>query len=370
MSRLGFALIVLLAACAPSATAPQTASPSLGSPISTETATGTPRVTATLAPTQSVTPVATASPGPTEKPQTDYAVAPKVGVAQAVFPIMTTLRLKLATVDESVVSAATWGVSQYLFAIDAYRNGQSPALPITGRFLAAVSTSLKESAEPGVQRKFEIEALTVDRHVQKPWGTHAYVDVTVTLVDRAVNGNAPDQRETGKLRLTGDKMFVTDGWDYANDRWFNGFGPLSLEQVRTGVAAAVQSYLWLESWTANTSPPALTWNTGTAFQQARTARVKEAFAGATSQLFEGVSATIEQFETIDGVWSGVATVHVMGTAITTNTSGKSDRLPFDRHVRAFVLGNWAPEVVDDQLPQRDWTSGGELALDKVDVNRA
>jgi len=36
----------------------------------------------------------------------------------------------------------------------------------------------------------------------------------------------------------------------------------------------------------------------------------------------------------------------------------------------FVLGNWIPAVVDEQLPSRDWASGGDLALAEVDQNRA
>ena len=371
MRKLIFAVVALLVSCAP-VTTPQSAAPSVastplqsGAPI----ATTTPSETSSSAPSPIASP--TATPAPLPQPETGFDVAPTVSVGQAVFPIMTTLRLKLATIDDVVRGDARWGVERYLQSIDSYRNGQSPALPITGPFLAAVSAALKESATPGVQRKFEIESLNVDHHVQKPWGTHAYVEVTVSLVDRAVNGNAPDQRETGKLRLTGDKMFVTDGWDFDNDRWFNGFGPLPLEQVRSGVAEALQSYFWMESWTANTTPPALSWNASSAFQQERATRVKAAHvAGAVSQLFEGVSATIEGFETIDGIWSGIATVRVNGTRVTTNASGQTTRAPFERQVRAFILGNWSPEVVDEQTSTGTWASGGELALDQVDVNRA
>jgi hypothetical protein len=298
-------------------------------------------------------------------------VAPTVAVKPGVFPIMTSLQLRLATIDEQVRSAARFGVERYLQSIDFYRNGQSPALPITGPFLDAVSTALKESATPGVKRQFQIESLTVDRHVQKPWGTHAYVEVTVSLVDRAVDGNAPDQRETGKLRLAGDKMFVTDGWDFDHDRWFNGFGALPLEQVRTGVAEAVRNYLWFESWTANTTPAGITNGADSVFQRARAARLSAIDRRqVVSNLFEGVTATIERFETIEGIWSGIATVRTTGTVVTTNAAGQTKRAPFERVVRAFVLGNWSPEVVDEQTSTGDWASGGELALDQIDVNRA
>ena len=233
------AIVMLVSACAPVTTAPSASTPS---------ASASPTPMEPFLPNE--TPVALASPSPMVEtpapyvapPPDDPRLTPTVKVSPGVFPILTTYRTKLAVVDEGVVNLARWGVERYLSSIDSYRNGQSPVLPITGPFLVAVSAALKESATSGVQRKFEIESLSIDHHVQKPWGTHAYVDVTVSLVDRAVDGNAPDQRETGKLRLSGDKLFVTDGWDYDHDRWFNGFGPLPLDQVRSGVTDAVSQY--------------------------------------------------------------------------------------------------------------------------------
>ena len=353
MTRVVLALILLASACTPA-----TATPSA---TATATATSAP-VTAAVAPTTA----------PTVPPaQLPEVAAPQVVVTAGTFPILTSLRLRLAVIDEQVQNAARFGVERYLQSIDYYRNGQSPALPITGAFLAAVSTALKDSATPGVKRQFQIESLTVDRHVQKPWGTHAYVDVTVTLVDHAIEGSAPDQRETGKLRLAGDKMFVTDGWDFDHDRWFNGFGALPLEQVRTGVAEAVKNYLWFESWTAGTTPAGITNGADTVFQRARAARLNALDRRQiVSSLFEGVTATIERFETIDGIWSGIATARLNGTLVTTNTAGQTKRAAFEREVRAFVLGNWSPEVVDEQTGTGDWASGGELALDQIDVNRA
>ena len=373
MRHLVLGLVALIAACAPVTSTPPPASATAvasslpATPLATETSSGAAADGATAAPTF----VATAQPSPTLPPPPDQQVAPSVSVNAAVFPIMTTLRLRLATIDELVINQARWGVERYLQSIDYYRNGQSPALPITGAFLDAVSAALKDSATPGVKRQFQIESLSVDRHIQKPWGTHAYVEVTVTLVDHAIDGNAPDQRETGKLRLTGDKMFVTDGWDYEHDRWYNGFGALPLEQVRTGVAEAVSSYLWFDTWVPNTTPAGITNGVNSAFQRERGARLSAIDRRqVTSNVFAGVTATIEKFETIDGIWSGLATVRVNGTLVTTNPSGQTKREPFERHVIAFLLGNWNPEVVDEQTTTRAWASGGELALDQVDQNRA
>ena len=358
------ALVVLIAACAPAISTASSPPKFTDSPA------------ATMSPVATESPVAVPSPIPTETPApsgltpADYPPEIHASVSTASFPITTGIRLKDAAVDEAVVNAARWGVERYLNSIDQYRNGQSPVLPITGHFLSAVSMALKESATPGVTRKFEIESLRVDRQLQKPWGTRAYVDVTVTLVDRAVDGNAPDQHETGKLRLTGDKLFVTDGWDYTHGRWFNGFGPLPVDQVRTGVAEAVSHYLGAESWLPRT--PAVSWAAeGSPFQRARAKRMLTIDrTQVTSQTFDGVRATIEGFETIDGIWSGIATVRVEATAVTTSAGGNTSLTKLDRHVRVFVLGNWIPEVVDEQLSLRDWASGGDLALGEIDVNRA
>jgi hypothetical protein len=363
MRRVAIAFVFLATACAPTPTtqASPAASPNA---VGSGTASASATVVASPSPT-----VETPAPTPAYVAP-DPRLTPTIAVSKEVFPIMTTLRTKLAVIDEAVINAARWGVERYLESIDRFRNGQSPVLPITGPFLAAVSTALKESATPGVRRQFQVESLTVDHHVEKPWGTHAYIDVTVTLVDRAVDGNAPDQRETGKLRLTGAKPFVTDGWDYEHERWFNGFGPLPLDQVRNGVAEAASQYLWFESWLPNTPP--VPWQVeGSAYRRAHSQRMLAIDRRqVTAQLFNGVNATIERFETIEGIWSGVATVRLEGNAVTTYAGGNTVITKLDRHVRVFVLGNWVPEVVDEQLPFRDWVSGGDLALGDVDNNWA
>jgi len=296
-----------------------------------------------------------------------------VSVGAGAFPILTTLRTKLGVVDDAVVAAARAGVLIYLQNIDLYRRGASPVLPITGPFLDAVSAALKESATPGLKREFVLESLVVDHHVQKPWGTHAYVDVTVTLADRAVGGAAPDQRETGKLRLTGDRLRVSDGWDEVHARWFNGFGPLPLDRVRSEIVDPIGFYLAWESWAPGYALEQ--WRASdeeaTPFTRARAQRLATIDrTRMTSQTFEGVTGTIERFETIEGLWTGLATVRVNGTRMTADAAGKVQRTPYEKRVRVFLFSQWTPEVVDEEVSPGVWLSGGDLALERIDIDRA
>jgi hypothetical protein len=358
------ALLVLITACAPAPVAPTEPVGTSGSPLTS--APGPSAALPTAAST--VTPPTGATPG------VPPIANPGVTVVASSFPVLTTLRTKLAVVDETVALAARGGVEIYLRNIDMYRRGESPVLPITGRFLAAVSTALKESATPGVKREFQLQSLVVDRHVQKPWGAHAYVDVTVTILDRDIAGSAPDQWETGKLRLVGERRFiVVDGWDEANGRWFNGFGPLPLDRVRSEIVDPIGFYLRWESWAP--AAPIEQWRTSpdeaTPFTIARAQRFAAIDRTKTiAQTFEGVTATIEQFETIEGIWSGLATVRVVATRVTTDATGVVRRDAFARRVRVFLFGAWAPEVVDEEITPGVWLSGGDLALDKIDVDRA
>jgi hypothetical protein len=358
MRCLALAIIVVATACSPATSSggTSTAAPSGA------TATATPELT--FAPPPSPVPVAKDLP---------RIPNPVVTVAPGAFPILPTLRTKLAVVDDAVVAAARGGVLIYLHNIDMYRRGESPVLPITGPFLAAVSAALKESATPGVKREFTLESLVVDHHVQKPWGTHAYVDVTVTLADRAIDHSAPDQWETGKLRLTGDRLRVSDGWDEANARWFNGFGPLPLDRVRSEIVDPIGFYLALESWAPGYAqePWRASDEGSTPFTRARAQRLATIDRARTSaQTFEGVTATIERFETIEGLWSGLATVRVNGTRVTTDPVRVTQRTSFERRLRVFLFGQWIPEVVDEEAGPGGWLSGGDLALDRIDVDRA
>jgi len=92
-------------------------------------------------------------------------------------------------------------------------------------------------------------------------------------------------------------------------------------------------------------------------------------AATPTRTFADVIATIERYETFNEIRDGVATVRLNGTVVTTDSSGRTARAPFER--RAVVLiGNWMPEVVDEQITGATWLSGGDLALGVRDHNFA
>lgn len=267
---------------------------------------------------------------------------------------------------------ARLGVQQYLEALDRYRDSGFDASQLgleKGPFRDAVVAGLRSSATPGVRRKLEIERLEVLRRYTKPWGTQALVDVSVTIVDRDVAGVAAAQRESGVLRLTGDdRLYVRDAWD--GTRWLNG-NPLTADAIRQAVVDPLGFYLRLESWVPGSA--AEQWRTGDEATPFTTWRAQRLAAidrtQVVSRTFDGVTARIERYDTFAEISSGLATVRLAGTLVTADAAGRVTRTPFERRVRVFLFGNWMPEVVDEEVAG-EWISGGQLALEKVDINRA
>lgn len=56
--------------------------------------------------------------------------------------------------------------------------------------------------------------------------------------------------------------------------------------------------------------------------------------------------------------------------MTTTAEGTIERARFERRVKVFLFDGWMPEVVDEEVAPGVWLSGGELALEKVDIDRA
>lgn len=308
------------------------------------------------------------TPAPTPEPTVQV---PEIAITVdgAAFPIETTLALRPAPVNDEATSFVRGGVERYLQMLDHFRATGATnreALSVYGKFGDAVFNGIKASKD--VERKFAIGSLHIDRYLVKPWGTRALAEVTVTILDKAVDGSLPDQTETGRLRLTGDKMFVTDAWDYAAGSWFNGTKPKPDAEIREAMTWTLPGHFGFETWVPGSAQA--TWgDESTPFWRAWHKYLAGLDHTATSRTFEDVRATIVRYETFADIPDGLATVRVLGTAITKDAAGAVARAPFERTMRVF-FGNWIPEVVDEQITPGVWLSGGDLALAARDVNTA
>jgi hypothetical protein len=361
--RIAIAAVFLFTACAPVARP----DPSPRSPVATATAaTATPTPT----PRDSFAATPTASPTPFAPPAARLE-DPLVTMTSDPFPVLATFALVKSAVSPGDTELASRGVQYYLEGLDRYRDN-GDFLPVTGAFGTAVAKALVESRTPGVKRTFVLESLRIETLYRKPWGTLAMADVRVTIVDHAVDGSAPDQREAGLLRLSGDRRLnVIDSWDTSTGRWFNGHVPENPAGLRAAVVQPIGWHLRTESWVAGL--PAETYWDGagaTPFQKARAAYLATLDRAAIrTRTFDTVTATIERFDTFAEMAGGMATVRVAATLVTTDSSGRTQRQGIARRVKVF-FGNWSPEVVDEEVTPGVWRSGGDLALIDIDVNRA
>lgn len=293
-----------------------------------------------------------------------------VAVSQASFPLEATLALRAAPIDDDATATARHSVARYLETLDHFRATGATnreALTVYGRFGDAVFNGIEASRD--VERKFVIGSLRVDRYLVKPWGTPAVAEVTATILDRAVNGSLPDQTETGRFRLIGDRLFVADAWEYARGGWFNGPTSMTAGEVRDAVTSTIAHHLYIESWVPGSAPT--TFGDGsTPFWRARHSYIAALDRSATPwRTFEDVKATIERYETFSEIRDGLAIVRITGTIVAKDASMKTSRTPFERTLRV-LFGNWIPEVVDEQITPGLWLSGGDLALAQRDVNAA
>lgn len=330
------------------------------------------------APTEPVTsPPATASSTPSPNPAPAPTLEnPRVTASNAAFPIVTAFALRALPIDEALTNTVRASIERYLVSLDTYRD-TAPAertpgmLPVQGRFAQVVIAGMDASATPGVKRKFNLHSFHILSVLAKPWGTLAVAEVNATIVDRAVDGSAPDQPEIGRLRLVGDRLAVADGWDAANGRWFNGIERPSPDAVRTGTQDAVGFLLRTESWLAGMGQE--TWygpGATTPFQKARLQHLTSLDrTAAASRTFEDVDATIERFEGFAEIRDGLAYVRVTGSLVMVDTTGRASEQPFTRRV-VVLLGQWGPEVVDEETSSGAWRSGGDLALAERDHNFA
>ena len=334
-------------------------------PPSTAVSTLPPTTEPTLAAATASSPATPIGPAPT-------ATVPEsvITVSAATFPLEPNLVLRPAPITENVTGFVRGSVERYLDMLDHFRATGATnrnALSLTGRFGDAVFYGMKASQD--VERKFAIGSLHVDRYLVKPWGTRAVADATVTILDKAVNGSLPDQTETGRLRLVGDRLFVVDAWDYASGSWFNGPSLMTADDLRKEIVWAITAHLGTETWVPGSAPVGFG-DESTAFWRARHAYIASFDRAAiASRTFADVTATIERYETFSEIRDGLATVRISGTIATKDSAGRVGGTPFQRTLRVF-FGNWIPEVVDEQITPGVWLSGGDLALAARDVNAA
>lgn len=345
--------VLFLTTCAPVAQPAPSQGPT--TPISEPNAGGT------IAPTPS--PAATAAAQLSD---------PIVVLSSSPFPIATTLALTRSAISPGDEETARWGVERYLEGLDRYRD-HGDFLPVSGAFGKAVAAALLESRTPGVQRKFGLESLRIESLYRKPWGTQALVDVRVTIVDRAVDRSAPDQREAGLLRLSGDRRLqVVDSWNDSTGRWFNGRTPDDPAGLRQTIAPALAWHLRRESWVVGGPVETHATNLGEnhPFEKARAAYLATFDRKVTvSRLFAEVAGTIERHDTFAEMPGGIATVRYTAIVNTIDATGRMQRESVAGRVKIF-MGNWIPEVVDEEVTLGVWRSGGDLALAEIDVNRA
>jgi hypothetical protein len=323
----------------------------------------------TSARTEAPAPAVTEAP-PVSSPPPRLA-EPQLAISADPFPIEMTLALRESRTAENVAHART-GVELYLQSLNTYRDTGSDVHFLSGQFRDVVVQGLRDSATPGVKRRLELESLRIDRLLVTPWGNPAIAEVTATIVDRVVEGSGADQRESGRLRLTNARLRVTDGWDYANGRWYNGIGQRpTADSIRQSLDQPLKSLLSLEQWAPGS--PAQTWRADqpTPFSAAHAARIAAIDrTQTTSRTFEEVRASVERFDTFAEVSTGIATVRLTGTTVTTSSGGHQLRASFERRFKVLLFGEWAPEVVDEEVAPAVWLSGGDLALHEIDVNRA
>jgi len=355
--RILIAVVLLITACAP------VVQPA-GSQASTprQSAPSTPRDAPTETPSTVPTPV---------MPPAAQLDSPTVTLASTPFPVEATFPLTRAAVTPADEGAARLGIERYLEGLDRYRDF-GDFLPVRGAFGEAVAAALVASRTPGVKRSFVLESMRIEALYKKPWGTQALADVRVTIVDRAVDRSAPDQWESGLLRLSGDRRYsVVDSWDDPRGRWFNGRATDNAAGLRDSVQQAVGMYLRTESWVVGL--PAETYFDGidaTSFQKARRAYLATFDRAVTpSRTFVDVTGAVERYDTFADIPDGMATVRIVGSVVTSDAAGRTQRQPISRHVKVF-FGNWMPEVVDHEVTPGVWLSGGDLALVEIDVNRA
>ncbi len=393
-SAAAFAVAVLVSCAAPAVTPSEGASPT--PPVVTSAI-----PTSTSAPTESAvaTPNRTYEPGPTPPPQ---ASVPATRVVSQTFSLGATTALievvgRYRTDTEGMLR--NW-MPSYLEVLDKYRSDQtSPSnramfdsMHAPGPYTELIRQSLFASFGFGTsapqKRGFELEQLTIQHMYAKPWGRVAYIDATLTYVDRitAADGKTSSIRHVqyGRYVNQGQGMYkVIDGYDPMLGRWVDGEQPrwsaLALEAEgpnAIGFFLQRESYVPAEPY-VHAAPPGGRFLI-TAFDNARNdllTKLDASYAKGEfmTRRFDDVTMRITRFDPATFLGDGVVTVVVTGQIVTMASGASARSSPVTRTLRFYRITrdglNASWQAVDEQDPSGVWLSGGDLALAEIDQDR-
>jgi hypothetical protein len=218
-----------------------------------------------------------------------------------------------------------------------------------------------------VPRTFVVTGSHVTGGLARAWGTMAYVDADIDLIDRGAT-DVPIH-VTLRLRSMGFSYTVIDLFDRTVSGWLVGNEPrYSAIDLETELPAAASQYLSSESFSPGHDP-----YSGvipeTPFGKTRNDAILalgglKAAGTLVDRYFENVTATIDRFEPAWFGGDGVVTVHLAGTLVERSVTG-TQRIAFVQPLKFFRTpeGFWTP--VDALEADGSWDSGGDLALGDV-----
>jgi len=385
--------VVVLGACVAPAVSPESLSPT---PTIIPSAIPASPAVPSASPIE--TPNRTSEPLPSDPPQ---ASAPPVRVVSQTLALAsaTTLIEVVGPYRSDTEKALRAWMPFYLEALDKYRNDPSesnralfnsmhapgPYAELIRRF---VSPWFGPPGGAPHKRVFELRQLTIQHMYAKPWGRVAYIDATLTYVDRitAADGTTStlERAQQGRWVNQGQGMYkVIDGYDPMVSRWVDGEQPRwSALALEAEAPNAVGYFLQRESYVPGELYPHATPAGGrflnTAFDNAQNeslAKLDASYAKGEfkTRRFDDVSVRVSGFEPATFLGDGVVTV-IVSARLVTAPSGASESstsvtrtLRFYRITRDGLNAFWL--VVDEQGSNGAWLSGGDLALAVIDQDR-
>ena len=398
MSRRTAAIALVLStlgACAAPAVTPPAESVS---PRPTTAASAVPTSTAAAPASPVETPNRTSEPAQTPPPQAALPIVRVVPQTLSLAPATTLIEVVGRYRTDTEAALRQW-VPSYLQALDRYRSDPSESnrqtfdvMHAPGPYRELIRQSVGPwFGAPGTEpqkRAFELGQLTIQHMYAKPWGRVAYIDATLTYVDRitAADGTASavQRVQQGRFANQGQGMYkLLDGYDPMVSRWVDGEQPrwsaLALEAEAPnaiGYFLQRESYVPGEPYTHG-APPGQRFLI-TAYDTARNDALLRFDASYkkgdfTTRRFDDVAVRIARFEPATFLGDGVVTVTVTAQ-LREGTSGASLRstpvtrtLRYYRITRDGVSAFW--QVVDEQGTNGAWLSGGDLALAEIDQDR-